>query len=180
MLLLVRIHEGPLDPAARTHTLRLAYDERVKSRLAAMCEDGIAAAITLPRGSVMRDGTVLAGNDGEFVIVHAAPQPVARITAPTPLALMRAVYHLANRHVPAQLAFDQVLIERDPVLERMLIALGAQVEHLDLPFDPEGGAYDSRAHSHGHHHHGEADEVSATIGERLSIEAHRERNAGKS
>lgn len=177
MLLLVRIHEGPLDPAARTHTLRLAYDERVKSRLATMCEDGVAAAITLPRGSVLRDGTVLASNDGDYVIVHAAPQPVARITAPAPLALMRAVYHLANRHVPVQLAVDQVLIERDPVLERMLLSLGAQIEHLDLPFDPEGGAYDS--HAHGHHHHGEADEVSATIGEQLSIEAHRERNAGK-
>ncbi|GMV58045.1 MAG: hypothetical protein AMXMBFR72_11570 [Betaproteobacteria bacterium] len=178
MLLLARIHQGPIDPAARTHVLRLAYDGRVKSRLAAMCEDGIAAAITLPRGSVMRDGTVLASDDGEYVIVRAAPQPVARITAPTSLLLMRAVYHLANRHVPAQLAIDHVLIERDPVLERMVAALGAQVEHLAAPFDPEGGAYDG--HGHGHHHHEEVDEVSATIGEQLSIEAHRSREAGKS
>jgi hypothetical protein len=48
------------------------------------------------------------------------------------------------------------------------------VEHLEAPFDPEGGAYE------GHHHHksshpAEVDEVSATVGEQLSIAAHRNR-----
>ncbi len=86
------------------------------------------------------------------------------------------MYHLANRHVPAQLAVDHALIERDPVLEAMLRGLGARVEHIDAPFDPEGGAY------HGEHHHGpshreEVDAVSATIGEQLSIAAHAQRKA---
>jgi urease accessory protein len=65
-----------------------------------------------------------------------------------------------------------VLIERDPVLERMLAALGAHVEHLELPFDPEAGAYDGHAHAHGPSHDEEVDQAS-TLGEQLSIEAHR-------
>jgi urease accessory protein len=157
--------------AAATHELCLGYDERVKSRLAAICSDGTAVAILLPRGSVMRDGSLLATEDGLIVRVVAAAQPVCRITAETPLALLRAVYHLANRHVPACLASDHALIEPDPVLERMLESLGARIEHLQMPFDPEPGAY-------GAHSHGESErEAAATIGEQLSIEAHRERLA---
>ncbi|MFZ5539802.1 MAG: urease accessory protein UreE [Pseudomonadota bacterium] len=175
MLRLTRIHDGPIDPGARVHVLRLTHDERVKSRLAALCEDGTAAAILLPRGAVLRDGTVLAGDEGAYAIVRAAPQPLARVTAPTPLLLLRAVYHLANRHVPAQLAADHALIERDAVLERMLVALGAQVEPLEAPFDPEGGAYGG----HDHRHRDDVDAVSATLGEQLSIEAHRARAPGK-
>jgi urease accessory protein len=170
MLRCTRLHD-PAAPPPATHDLCLDYDQRVKSRLAAVCADGIAVAILLPRGTVMRDGTLLAGDDGTVVRVVAAAQPVVRITA-APLALLRAVYHLANRHVAAQLAPDHVLIEPDPVLERLLESIGAQLERLQLPFDPEPGAY-------GGHSHGEAtrQEAAATLGEQLSIEAHRNRQA---
>lgn len=178
MLRLTRIHAAPLDDAAlrRAPRLRLTHDERAKSRLATVLPDGTAVAVMLPRGSPLRDGSVLAGDDGALAIVEAAPQPLARITADSPLQLLRAVYHLANRHVPAQIAADHVLIERDAVLERMLAALGATVEHVDAPFEPEAGAYDG--HRHGASHRDEIDEVSATIGEQLSIAAHRARGGG--
>jgi urease accessory protein len=158
--------------AKPTHELQLGFDERAKSRLAAVCSDGTAIAIMLPRGSVMRDGALLAADDGSLVRVIAAEQPVVRVTAGTPVALLRAVYHLANRHVPARIAADHVLIEPDPVLEQMLVTLGARVEHLQLPFDPEPGAY--VAHSHPAP---TPDDASATVGEQLSIEAHRDRMA---
>lgn len=154
--------------------LALAYHDRVKSRHAALLADGRAVAITLPRGSVMRGGAVLTGDEGACIVVEAVAEPLARVTADSPMALLRAVYHLANRHVAAQLAPDAVLIERDPVLERMLAGLGARVEHVEAPFEPEAGAYDAaHGHSHGHAHAEEVDEVSATIGEQLSIAAHR-------
>jgi urease accessory protein len=172
MLHLTTLLSSPSDAAKSAPRLPLAYRERVKSRLAAMLPDGRAVAIVLPRGTVMRDGSVLESNDGATVVVEAVAEPLARVTAPSELTLMRAVYHLANRHVPAQLANDHVLIERDPVLERMLIRLGARIEHVDTMFDPESGAYDS----HSHRHTDEIDIVSATIGEQLSIAAHRERS----
>ena len=162
---------------AVTHEVHLAFDERVKSRLAAICSDGTAVAIVLPRATVMRDGTLLATDDGAVVRVVAATQPVVRITAATPIALLRAVYHLANRHVAAQLAADHVLIEPDPVLERLLQALDVQLERLQMPFDPEPGAYDGHG-GHGSHGHGApSDDASAGLGEQLSIEAHRDRLA---
>jgi urease accessory protein len=163
------------DEVLRAVRLRLNYDERVKTRLATMSADGRAVAILLGdhrRGSALRDGMGLAGDDDVLAVVEAAPQPVARIHADSPLLLLRATYHLANRHVPAQLAADSVLIERDPVLEAMLCGLGVNVEHVEAPFDPEGGAYDGSHPHHGHSHRDEIDPVSATVGEQLSIAAH--------
>jgi urease accessory protein len=179
MIRLTSIVTGELTLAQRAAavTLVLPYEERVRQRLAAVVADGprrgsaVALLLDAPRGSVLRDGTVLAGPDGALAIVRAAPQAVTRVTAPDALTLLRAVYHLANRHVPAQLALDAVLIERDPVLERMLAALGALIEHVDAPFDPEPGAYGG-----GHRHDSDAgDDPGATVGEQLSIAAHRAR-----
>jgi len=169
------------EDAARAVRLRLTYEERVKSRLATVLPDGSSVAILLQdrkRGTVLRDGSVLVGENGAIAIVEAAAQPVARVSAQDPLQLLRAAYHLANRHVPAQLAPDHMLIERDPVLERMLATLGARIEHLELPFDPEPGAYDG--HGHTTLHGDDIDDGSATIGEQLSIAAHRTRALDRS
>src|SRR5512135_2624723 len=180
MLRLTAFATEPLtaEQAQAAPRLRLAYQERVRSRLAAVLPSGESVAILLPRGSVLRDGAVLRGDAGERLIVEAIAEPVARVTAPTPLALLRAVYHLANRHVPVQLGADHAVIERDPVLERMLVGLGAHVEHIEAPFDPEAGAYEDHGHGHAPTHREELDIVSATIGEQLSIAAHRARSGG--
>jgi urease accessory protein len=180
MLRLTAFATEPLsaEQARATPRLRLTYQERVRSRLAAVLPSGEAVAILLPRGSVLRDGAVLAGDDGERLIIEAVAEPLARVTAPSPLALLRAVYHLANRHVPAQLGADHAVIERDPVLERMLVGLGARVVHIEAPFDPEAGAYEGHGHAHGPSHREEIDAVSATVGEQLSIAAHRARSGG--
>ncbi len=87
MLRLTHLLDRPLAApgADRAVLLRLAYGERVKSRLATMSVDGQAVAILLPRGSVMRDGSLLAGDDGALARVEAAPEPVTRVTADTTL-----------------------------------------------------------------------------------------------
>ena len=178
MLLFTRLHETPLEAAQRAAALRLPldYDTRVKSRFAIVLPESGAVAANQPRGTVLRDGAVLATADGRLGVVVAAPQALTRVRCTDALGLLRATYHLANRHVPVQIAADHLLLERDPVLERMLVALGAAIEHVEAPFEPESGAYDA----HGHHHpHDAVDTVSATLGEQLSIEAHRARVAAR-
>jgi urease accessory protein len=68
-----------------------------------------------------------------------------------------------------------VVIEADPVLEKMARQLGARTEEIDAPFEPEAGAYGE----HGYHgHHAEESDANASLGEQLSIEAHRRRAGG--
>ena len=91
----------------RAAQLVLDWDVRQKSRFDATASDERHVGVFLPRGTVVRGGDVLLTQDGSLLRVVAAPQPVLRITAcPDHAAqdqafdLMRAAYHLGNRHVP--------------------------------------------------------------------------------
>ena len=133
----------------RAATLELDWDMRQKSRFAARDSTGRELAVVLARGSVLRGGDVLVAEDGSLVAVRAAPQAVLRVTAATPLGLLRAAYHLGNRHIPVEVTPDHLHLENDPVLHDMLLRLGAQVALVHAPFEPEAGAYGG-GHRHGH------------------------------
>lgn len=134
--------------------LVLPYDAREKSRLRATLESGEEVALYTVRGTVLRDGDLLRGDDGRVVRVRAAAEDVYRIAAPSPRALLRCAFHLGNRHTQAQVVEEggrqYLRIRRDPVLKDMLQGLGASVAEESAPFEPESGAYGG-----GHHHHGE-------------------------
>jgi urease accessory protein len=133
----------------RAPKLVLPFGERSKSRLRAALDNGAEVALFLPRGTVLRGGDLLVAEDGTFVEVQAAAESVLQVTAADPLALMRAAYHLGNRHTPVEVGRDYLRLEYDPVLADMLSRLGVQTERADLPFEPEAGAYGG-GHKHGH------------------------------
>ncbi|ATG21330.1 urease accessory protein UreE [Ralstonia pickettii] len=133
----------------RAPKLVLPFLERSRSRLRATLDDGREVAVVLPRGTVMRGGDVLVAEDGTLVEVQAAPEQVLRVSSDNRLALMRAAYHLGNRHTPVQVSADALQLEADPVLEDMLVRLGVTVAHVEAPFEPEAGAYGG-GHRHGH------------------------------
>ena len=127
-------------------TLRLAYDDRKKSRLRARTEQAREVAIVLPRGGALKDGDLLAAESGEVIAVQAAPEAVSEVRCEEPGRLTRAAYHLGNRHVPLQIAEGVLRYQRDHVLDEMVVGLGLSVGHALAPFEPEGGAY---GHGHG-------------------------------
>ena len=133
----------------RAPTLTLDFDARRKSRLAATLDNGEEVALVLPRGTVLRDGDVLVAQDGALVRVIAAAEAVLMVTARDGLTLTRAAYHLGNRHTPVEVGADYLKLEYDPVLADMLKRIGAMVEQVTLPFQPESGAYGG-GHKHGH------------------------------
>ncbi|MFZ7309224.1 urease accessory protein UreE [Comamonas jiangduensis] len=143
----------------RTATVELDWDVRQKSRFAATDSQGRELAIFLPRGQAVRGGDVLVAEDGSLIRAIAAPQRVLKITAcathGTAFDLVRAAYHLGNRHVPIELQPDHLKIEPDHVLADMLRSMHMTVVEADLPFEPEGGAYGGHVSNDGHsHHHG--------------------------
>src|ERR1700726_4361321 len=105
----------------------LPFDLRRKSRFRTTLADGTEAALFLPRGSLLRDGDLLEAEDGTLIRVESAPENVLLVTAETPHALMRAAYHLGNRHTPVELGEDFLKLESDPVLQKMLVQLGLKV-----------------------------------------------------
>ena len=140
----------------RASTVELDWDVRQKSRFDATDSAGRSLAVFLPRGTVVRGGDVLVAEDGSLVRVLAAPEQVLRITHcqahGTPYDLIRAAYHLGNRHVPIELKPDHLQIEPDHVLADMLRAMHLIVQAVEQPFEPESGAYATGGHGHGHSH----------------------------
>lgn len=137
----------------RAAHVALDWDVRQKSRFEATDSSGRTLGVFLPRGAVVRGGDVLVAEDGSLVRVEAAPQPVMVIRHCTrhgsPFDLVRAAYHLGNRHVQIELRPDHLKIEPDHVLAEMLGRMHLIVTTEDAPFEPEGGAY---AGGHGHDH----------------------------
>jgi urease accessory protein len=154
----------------RASTVELDWDVRQKSRFEAADSTGRSIGVFLPRGTVLRGGDVLVAADGSLIQVWAAPQRVLRImhcqNHGTPYDLIRAAYHLGNRHVPIELKPDFLQIEPDHVLADMLRAMHLIVNEMDAPFEPENGAYATGGHAHAHSHahdphaHGHAPHVS--------------------
>ena len=144
----------------RSSSVELDWDVRQKSRFDATDSEGRPLGIFLPRGTVVRGGDVLVAEDGSFVRVLAAPQSVLKITFCTahgsPFDLIRAAYHLGNRHVPIELKPDHLKIEPDHVLAEMLRAMHLIVTAVDEIFEPESGAYGDHHGHHGHAHHAHA------------------------
>jgi len=139
----------------RAARVALDWDVRQKSRFDATDSTGRTLGVFLPRGTAVRGGDVLVGEDGSLVVVDAAPQPLLRVTHckehGTPYDLLRAAYHLGNRHVQLELKPDHLKLEPDHVLADMLRSMHLIVTEANEAFEPEGGAYAS-ADSHGHGH----------------------------
>ena len=101
---------------------------------------------------------MLVAEDGSLIVVKAATQPVMVVRHcgdhGSPFDLLRAAYHLGNRHVQLELQSDRLLLERDHVLADMLRHMHLLVNDDESPFEPEGGAYASGGHDHqyGHEH----------------------------
>lgn len=127
--------------------LVLPFDRRQKSRLRTRLESGTEVGLFLERGTVLRDGDFLRTEEGLLVRVVAAPEQVYLVRCESPLQLMRAGYHLGNRHVPLEIGDGWLKLKQDSVLRAMLLGLGATVSDAELPFDPEAGAYGG-GHTH--------------------------------
>jgi urease accessory protein len=121
--------------------LVLPFEKRQKSRLRTRLSNGEEAGVFLERGEVLRDGDLLAAEDGRVVRVRAQPEPVIDILCDTSRQLVRVAYHLGNRHVPLQIGEGWLRIAADEVLRKMAEGLGAVVVAREAPFEPEPGAY---------------------------------------
>ena len=141
----------------RAAEVELDWDTRQKSRFEATDSQGRRLGVFLARGTVVRGGDMLVAEDGSLIRVQAAPQPVMVVRHCTEhgsaLDLVRAAYHLGNRHVQLEVRVDHLKLERDHVLAQMLRGQHLIVSEELSAFEPEAGAY-AAEHGHAQHEHG--------------------------
>lgn len=129
----------------------LDHGDRHRRRVAMRGLGGLGFLLDLPESTVLDDGDALILEDGRLVWIEAAPERLLEIRAPNDHALKRLIWHIGNRHIPAEIGADAVWIAFDHVLAEMVRGLGGSAEAVERPFRPEGGAY-SGGHAHGHDH----------------------------
>jgi urease accessory protein len=157
---MLTLKESAPPGAAAVADLPLAYELREKTRLRAALASGEEVALFLKRGTVLRGGDLLQGDDGRVVRVVASDEPVLEVECHDALEFARCAYHLGNRHTPVQILGRQadghftLRIRSDHVLADMLAGLGAHSHEVMAPFEPESGAYGGHSHvgSHDHDH----------------------------
>lgn len=151
-------HKAPPDAPA-TEELVLTFDQRCKSRLRAKLKSGEDVGLFLERGTVLRDGDKLQGNDGRIVEVVAATEKLMEGRSDDPLLLARAAYHLGNRHLSLDIRPGVLRFAEDHVIGEMVRGLGLTVTTTAAPFEPESGAYGAHGGGHGHTHTHEASPI---------------------
>ena len=123
-------------------TLALTAEERKRSRHRFITVEGQVVYLSLLRGTILQDGDLLQDEDKTTLVrVSAKLEQVLTVTTANPLELLKAAYHLGNRHVPVEISEHYLRLAPDPVLQKMLEGLNFDVISEIMPFNPEQGAY---------------------------------------
>ena len=147
-----KVLENPetTDPAKDIPFLVLPFDSRKKSRQLVKLEGGEEIGLLLPSGTILRDGDIIESETGSQFKIQAAEEELMKVTSPSdPFLLLRAAYHLGNRHTAIKLRKKCILLQVDSVLKEMLLGLGLTISLVSEKFTPETGAYGG-GHKHGH------------------------------
>ena len=103
---------------------------------------GMDVLLQIPRDYVLKPGDCLSDEAHSVIVqVTAATEPLMRVTAQSSIDLMKAAFHLGNRHVEVELHEHELWLLQDSVLKVMLEGLGLNVGYCLRSFYPESGAY---------------------------------------
>ncbi|HEV2336843.1 MAG TPA: urease accessory protein UreE [Stellaceae bacterium] len=147
----ISVHtRGHWPDEAALDSVTLPFLDRHRRRIRLVADSGTPFLLDLARAQHLTEGDGLELDNGGYIRVRAAPEPVVEIAADSPTALLRIAWHIGNRHLPLQAVDGRLRIRADHVIAAMVEGLGGQITRLDAPFDPEIGAYAGAAQGHDH------------------------------
>jgi urease accessory protein len=145
----IAVHtRGHWPDEAAVDTVTLAFLDRHRRRIRLVTDSGSPFRLDLARTQHMSEGDGLELDNGSYIRVRAAVEPVIEIAAPTASDLLRIAWHIGNRRLPLQALEHRLRIRADHVIAAMVEGLGGQIVWRDAPFDPEVGAYAGVEHNH--------------------------------
>ncbi|MFV0245564.1 MAG: hypothetical protein ACK5IB_11160 [Qingshengfaniella sp.] len=149
--------EGPAD--VTEDPVALSADQRSSPHMVLETRGGRRLRISLPRGSELNDGGLLARDGQVVVVVRAAPEQLFRIAPDTARMWGVAGFHLGNLHRPVRFGDGVMLTPADPKVADVLRDAGIPYAAIEAPFvGTRYGSYAGHDHDHdhggdGHRHH---------------------------
>ena len=146
-IILRKLSKGLASPDSVT----LNYDNRYRRRIVLKTDGGKDFLLDLAKTTELRSGDLIELEDGRFIEVKAASEKLMKATSDEPLLILKAAWHIGNRHLSCEIQMDNLILRFDHVILQMLENLGLTLEVINQPFNPEGGAYgDTRTTGHQH------------------------------
>ncbi len=132
-------------------SITLTYDDRFRRRIVMRTDCGDDFLLDLIKTTELRSGDLIKLDNGKLIEVKAASEKLMKATSNNPLLILKAAWHIGNRHLSCEIQTNKLILRFDHVIMQMLENLGLNLEVINQPFNPEGGAYgDSRTTGHKH------------------------------
>ena len=146
MTVIERVHCGDVPAGFRTDTLTAGWEDRARAHGRRTSDGGVEFAMSLPRGTVLREGDSFVLDDERVVVtVRERAEPVFVIEPRTAAEWALFAYHIGNRHQPVMIT-DRALVCPDvPGVEQLLQLHHMPYARARMPFTPV-------AATAGHHH----------------------------
>ena len=119
----------------------LDSQDRYRRRIKLVSKRKVSFLLDEKKTVFLKNGALLILSNSYRIKVIAKIEDVLKIKAGSINNLLVLAWHLGNRHIPAEIHKNYILIKRDEVIGKMLKLLGAKVFKKKLSFSPESGAY---------------------------------------
>src|SRR5580692_9053647 len=90
----------------------LDHEDRYRRRAVLSCAGGLEVLLDLDKPARLEHGDALKLEDGRLVRVLAAAEELVEITSDNPARLLRAAWHLGNRHTTAEITAEAIYVAR--------------------------------------------------------------------
>ncbi len=125
----------------RGHTLEIPWHVRCTSSFSALSLGGDMVQVSLSDEPPLRGGDVLVAEDGSFVRIVAANQPLMRVSRDNldqgdVTGLAQAAYQLGKRDVAVAFDAMHLLVERRADVKDLLLKMRLAVTDCEAAFEP--------------------------------------------
>ena len=129
----------------------LSFEERFRRRVVLKTDKGYEFFLALEKAAELPVGGIFLLQSGKKIKILAANEELMTVCTNSKIDLIKASWHIGNRHLNCDVKDDQIILRRDEVIAKMLIGLGCSISYMNGPFQPLSGAYGiGRTFSHSH------------------------------
>ena len=138
------VHVDAADLAGKERdSVLLTWEERRWGRRRLLTRGGRELALALPTGSQLSPGDVLHVDEGWYVVIEAAPEPVLEVRPRDRTEAIRVAFEVGNRHFSLAIEGDRLLVPDDPAMIQLM-------DRLDVPYERRTAAYTPVGAGHRH------------------------------
>ena len=132
-------------------TISLDFEARFKRKIRLVSDSGYEFFLSLDKASELPVNGTLILKSKKNIRVLAAKEALMRIETENTIELMKAIWHIGNRHLNCVICETSVILREDKVIADMLEKLNCKVSYFQDCFTPLSGAYGlGRTFSHTH------------------------------